>query len=495
MIPYIVAFLLLGLPIAISEWGMGKRGGRYGYNSTPGVFFALTNRSRFGAYLGILGPLIPMMIYMYYVFVEAWCLGYAYKYLTGGMESVSTAEGAVSFFGAFTGQDGNGILFENPTSNAAVFLLFCFGLNFFLIYRGLSKGIEFFCKIAMPTLILCGLLILIRVLTLPANIDNPDQNIVNGLGYMFNPYTNETTLWQSLSNPDIWLAAAGQIFFSLSIGFGIIITYASYLKKDDDIALSSVTAAAGNGFCEVCLGGLIVIPAAFVMLGPTAVEHAGDSSFSLGFITLPQVFDKMPLGEFVGFLFFFLLFLAAATSSISMLQPAIAFFEEALGLGRRASMAVLGFITVVGAWFVVYFSGGTKGVATIDFWMGEVGIFVLATIQVILFGWVLGIKKGKEEVDRGAEIPIPKFVMYIVKYVSPTYLLIVFGAWAYQNFYGNYVDPEKQSDSALYLIIHDRTTQFCVGLIILILIFLFLIIAEAVRRWERIEASQEGAKL
>ncbi|WP_432799503.1 sodium-dependent transporter [Poriferisphaera sp. WC338] len=497
MVPYVVAFLLLGLPIAISEWGLGRRGGRFGFNSTPGVFHAITNRSRTGAYFGVLGPLIPVMIYMYYVFVEAWCLGYAWQYLTGGMTEVKTADQSESFFHVFTGIAGDGTLFDDPMKNATIFLAICFALNFYLIYRGLSKGIELFCKIAMPTLIVCAILVLIRVLTLPVDPAAPDQTVINGLGYMFNPYTEGRGFWESLNprhNSEMWLAAAGQIFFSLSVGFGIIITYASYLKKDDDIALSSVTAAAGNGFCEVCLGGLIVIPAAFVMLGPSVVQNP-PGTFGLGFVTLPQVFDAMPLGRWIGFIFFFLLFLAAATSSISMLQPAIAFLEESLGVGRRASMAILGFITVCGAWFVMYFSAGAKGVDTIDFWIGTVGIYTLATIQVIMFGWVLGIRKGKEEIDRGAEIPIPFFVLVIVKFISPLYLLAVFGFWAYTNFYANYVDPEKTENTALYALMHDRTAQFSVGLILLMIVFLVLVISEAVRRWDRLEASQKGAEL
>ena len=487
MIPYVVAFLLLGLPIAFSEWALGRYGGRYGYNSTPGVFRAVSKRKHMAAYFGFLGPLIPIMIYMYYVFIEAWCLGYAWQYFNGDiLNKTATSSAAENFFGAFTGVSADAVLFDDPTHNALIFLGVCFILNFYLIYRGLSKGIELFCKIAMPALVICALIVLVRVLTLPANPEHPEQNLLAGLGYMWNPE------WSKLLDAEIWLAAAGQIFFSLSVGFGIIVTYASYLKPNDDIALSSVTAASGNAFCEVVLGGLIVIPAAFIFLGPSVVQNP-PGTFGLGFITLPQVFDMMPAGRLIGFLFFFLLFLAAATSSISMLQPAIAFLEEALGLGRRASVAILGFVTIIGTWFVVYFSANALSVDTIDFWMANVCIYILATIQVFMFGWVMGTKKGYDEIERGAEISVPRLLTFVVKYISPVYLLVVFGAWAYQQFYLNYINPNETS--VLELIQTNRTVQFTIGLIILTGLLILLILSEAVRRWDRRDKSFKGAEL
>jgi SNF family Na+-dependent transporter len=104
-------------------------------------------------------------------------------------------------------------------------------LNFVIIYRGLSKGIELFCKWAMPALIVCALVVLVRVLTLGTpNPAHPDQNVLNGLGYMWNLGWDGKSVWQSLGNAQMWLEAAGQIFFSLSVGFGIVSCYASYLK-------------------------------------------------------------------------------------------------------------------------------------------------------------------------------------------------------------------------------------------------------------------------
>lgn len=491
MIPYAVAFLLLGLPIAWVEWSMGRYGGTRGFNSTPGIYRSIW-RNRAAPYIGSLGMVIPVMIYMYYVYVEAWCLAYAIRYLTGQMDFGADPAAYESFFNHFVGIAGDGEALsmrgEGLLGSGMFFLAVCFVVNFVLIYRGLTKGIEWFCKWAMPALVICALVVLVRVLTLGTPVaDQPDQNIVNGLGYMWNPSTQRATMLESLRNPEIWLAAAGQIFFSLSVGFGIIITYASYLKRDDDIALSSLTAAAGNGFCEVALGGLITLPAAFVFLGYAFVQNP-PGTFGMGFVALPNVFNLMPAGAFFGFLFFFLLFLAAVTSSLSMLQPAIALLEEGLGLGRKASVALLGFITAVGAAFVVYFSKGLMALDTIDFWVGTFCIYVLATFQVILFGWILGVDRGFEELNRGAEIRIPRIVKFIIKYVSPVYLLTIFGFWIHSEFIKQPEDPEKLT--RLAQIREIPVVQYSIAFIIGVVILFLLLIAQSVKRWRAAELQQ-----
>jgi len=417
MIPYFIALFLLGLPMAWAEWAMGRHGGTRGHNSLPGIFRVIWRRKA-APYVGVLGLLIPVVIYMYYVYIEAWCLGYAWKFITGSLALGTDQASYSAFFSRYVGLGAHGSAFALAglrwTDSVLPPLLICFALNFLIIYRGLSKGIELFCKWAMPALVICALIVLARVLTLgtpdPAR---PGQNVLNGLGFMWNLDWGGKTVWQSLANAQMWLEAAGQIFFTLSVGFGIIACYSSYLKPNDDIALSSLTACAGNEFCEVALGGLIIVPAAFVFLGTAGVIQATRSTFHLGFVTLPMIFNTMPLGRLVGAVFFCLLFLAALTSSFSMLQPAIALLEEGLGLGRRAAVALLGFITAVGTAFVVYFSKDAVALDTFDFWVGSVCIYVLATIQVLLFGWVLGIERGFAEINRGAAIRIPKVIMYV----------------------------------------------------------------------------------
>ena len=344
MLPYFISLLILGIPLCWAEWTMGRYGGTKGFNSAPGIFQTLW-RNPLAKYLGSIALLVPLIIYMYYVVIEAWCLGYAFSYLNGELMLGADSEKYSKFFDSFVGIGADGALFSGGSS-LIFFLMFTFVLNFILIYRGLSKGIESFCKIALPIMVICALCVLTRVITLGS------EKVIAGLGAMWNPST------EYLMQPKTWLAASGQIFFSLSVGFGVVINYASYLKKNDDIALSGLTASSMNEFFEVCLGGMITLPAAFIFLGAAAKEQG---TFGLGFNALPNVFAVMPGGRFFGFLWFFMLFTAAITSSLSMLQPVIAFFEEGLGLKRHASATLLGLVSAMGSGFVVYFLKGNGG--------------------------------------------------------------------------------------------------------------------------------------
>ena len=485
MVPYFIALLILGIPLAWAEWGMGRYGGARGHNCTPGIYRTIW-RNRLAPYFGVLGMIVPVCIYMYYVFIEAWCLAYAYFMATGQLALGSDKQAYLNFFSGFAGTNADGFLTTSSTFSPAVIALgLCFLLNFTLIYRGLSKGIERFCLVAMPLLIVCALIVLVRVLTLGTpNPALPDQSVLNGLGYMWNPHTESGSFWDSLRNGQMWLEATSQIFFSLSVGFGIIITYASYLKRDDDVALSALTSNAGNEFCEVALGGMITIPAAFVFLGVAGV--AGQGTFDLGFKVLPQVFAIMPLGQVIGTIFFFLLFLAAVTSSLSMLQPAIALLEEGVGMGRHASVAILGFITLMGSLFVAYFSKDIAALDTMDFWVGTFCIFVLALFQTILFAWVLGIDKGMDEINRGSSIRVPRFVGYMLKYVSPTYLIVIFVVWVRQQY-------TSQEDNYFLALRHNHVAQLTVGFIVLVGLLFLMLIHESVRQWQKADQEHREA--
>jgi SNF family Na+-dependent transporter len=156
----------------------------------------------------------------------------------------------------------------------------------------------------------------------------------------------------------------------------------------------------------------------------------------LGFKVLPLVFSKMPAGAFFGGAFFFMLFLAAITSSISMLQPGIAFIEECLGVGRKISVSILGLLTSFGTAFVIYFSADLKALDTLDFWVGTFLIFMLATFQIIVLGWVWGMEKGMSELERGASIQVPAIFRPITKWVCPAFLLSIFALWLLKEIFG-----------------------------------------------------------
>ena len=472
LIPYVVALLLLGLPIAWAEWSLGRMGGRKGFHSSPGIFYALSKGS-FSPYLGIIGLLIPAGIFMYYIFIEAWCLYYAWQYLNGSLLLGKEPELYKSFFESFVGTKEDAVLWKEGLAPALYAVLLCYALNFLILYRGINKGIERFSIHAIPLLFLCSFLILLRVLTLGTpNPDLPEQNLWDGLGFMWNPDgPGKGSFWTSLWNAEMWMAAAGQIFFSLSVGFGIIINYSSYLRKKDDVLLSGTTSASGNIFAEVALGGMITVPAAFVFLGSAGI---GDSTFGLGFISLPNVFAHMPLGQLVGFLWFFLLFLAALTSSLSMLQPVLAFFQEGLAISRRVALTLLSCISLLGTAFITYFSKDSRALDMLDFWVGTALIYIMATILVILFGWRIGAKKGLQDAQEGSLLRVPNFFAFILKYISPLYLLLIFSFWIFEKlpFYWEQMQT-------------DPVARYTIIFIFSLFLFFTILVFQATRRWEK----------
>jgi NSS family neurotransmitter:Na+ symporter len=197
-------------------------------------------------------------------------------------------------------------------------------------------------------------------------------------------------------------------------------------------------------------------------------------TFGLGFNALPNVFAVMPAGRFFGFVWFLMLFLAAITSSISMLQPVIAFLEEGLGLRRHASVALLGLITALGSAFTMYFSKGLVALDTFDFWVGTLLIYLLAMFQTVLYGWVFGTTRGEEEMHLGAKMRVPRFIQIVLKYVAPAYLLIIFVAFCWQSL------PEK-----LASLKNDRVALAAVCFIAIIAAFLLLLVHIAGKRWTR----------
>lgn len=429
MIPYIVALFLVGIPVGWAEWTMGRYGGQRRFHSSPGILGLLAG-GRWARYVGAIGVLIPLVVYMYYVNIEAWCLRYTVEYVVGGMDlgadPAGYAEASTRTFADITGAAANGITLRGGLHPSVVFWAIVFALNVYFVSRGLSAGIEKFCLWAMPTMAVCAVIVLIRVLTLgmpdPAK---PEQNVINALGFMWNPDLSR------LGDFKTWLAAAGQIFFSLSVGFGIIINYASYLGRRSDVVLSGLTSASTNETFEVAFGGLITVPAAFIFLGASA---AIGGTFGLGFNTLPVVFAYMgPAGRLIGGVWFFMLFLAAITSSLSMLQPVKAFLQEFLGLSGGRAVFLMTAVAAVGSFWVIYFSQDLIALDTMDFWVGTTLIFIMATVQIIIFAWVYGVDRGLAEAHRGAHMRIPRVYRIIFKYVAPTYLLVVFAGFCIQS--------------------------------------------------------------
>ncbi|MFC1624442.1 sodium-dependent transporter [Candidatus Omnitrophota bacterium] len=426
MIPYFISLFLLGIPLMWIEWTVGRFGGGFGHGTAPGIFHTMWEKNRFIKYFGVIGIFGPLVIFIYYNYIASWTLAYAVFSAAGKYGPITNQESMLSLLRGFQGIEKN--QYFSSMQYAYLFFLITFIINIFIIYKGISGGIEKLCKFAMPTLFIFGIIIAIRVLTLGTpNPLKPSWNISNGMGFLWNPD------FTALKDAKVWLAAAGQIFFTLSVGIGVILTYASYLKKTDDVALSGLTAASTNEFAEIILGASIVIPAAYVFFGPHQIQNiAASGAFNLGFITMPLILQKVALSAFFGCLWFTLLFLAGITSSVSLAQPSIAFLEDEFNISKKKAVVIFGIVSFVLCQPAIFLLKH-GAVRELDFWGGTFCLVLFATVETILFGWIFGIKKAWEEIHHGADLAIPRIYKFIIRYVTPLFLFFILGFWFFQE--------------------------------------------------------------
>lgn len=421
MIPYLLALALLGIPLMWMEWTIGRHGGGFGHGSTPGMFHRLWHHP-VAKYLGIFGALLPAMVGVYYIYIESWSLGYAWQTMTGAYWGQTSNEEMASVFTSYLGMDGGFLSFN---LQSYVFFLATFAINIFVFGRGISKGIEVVAKYCMPTLLVIGIALAVRVLTLPP-MDG--RTIGDGLAQIW-----RISDWRTLLKSDVWIAATGQVFFTLSVGLGMIPTYASYLKKRHDITLSGLASCATNEFAEVILGGTIAIPAAVLFFGVVQAQTiAKGGTFSLGFFALPVIFQQMPAGQFFGTLWFLLLFLAGLTSSMAMFTPLLVFLEDEMRLTRKRGATLVGASVFVLMQPVILFMHHGM-VDEIDYWVGEFGLVLFAAIETVVFSWIFGMSRGWKEMHLGADLQVPRAFYYIMKYVTPTFMVLLLAWYAYDG--------------------------------------------------------------
>ncbi len=417
LIPYLICFVLMGLPLLWVEWAIGRHGGQYGHHSAPGMFDRLGS-SPWLKYVGVFGLFTNLCIVSYYTYIESWSLAYVFHSIVGTFREIAPPD----FFNSFTGAGSGGVYFF--PGEALVWFLITLALNLYILSRGLSRGIEIAALIGIPMLILFGFVLMVRTLLLTTDSPGVVQSPLEGLNFIWNPDLG------GLVNPKTWLAAAGQIFFTLSVGMGSIHCYAAYVKREKDIAVNAMTAGWTNEFVEVVLGSAIVIPIATAYIGLDAVQQAtaGGSGFSLGFMTLPTLFSNWGwFAPFAGALWFGLLFFAGITSSLAMGQPIVSFLEDEFDWKHTKSVLGFGAATLaLGSVCILLFPGGAFD--EFDFWSGTFALVVFALCESVIFAWFFGIDNAWEEITRGANMKVPRFFRFVIRYVTPSMLAVIFVA-------------------------------------------------------------------
>lgn len=415
LIPYLVAFVLMGLPLMWIEWAIGRHGGQFGHHSAPGMFDRL-GRGRWLKYVGVFGLFTNVCVAAYYCYIESWTLAYFWHSIIGTFETADPQ----TFFPQFLGVH-EGSLFALPVG-ALFFFAITLILNTYILSRGLVRGIELAAKIGMPLLLIFGAVLAIRGLSLSPGDPGVVESPWVGLNFVWEPQL------AGLTNPTTWMAAAGQVFFTLSVGMGSIHCYASYLRARQDIALNASAAGWLNEFVEVVLGGSILIPISTAYLGLAAIQTqtAGGSGFGMGFMALPTLFNNWgAFAPVAGAMWFGLLFFAGITSSLAMGQPILAFLQDEFGLSRRRAAVFFGAVVFALGFICVWlYPGGAFD--EFDFWTGTFSLVVFALAESIIFAWVFGMDRGWAEITRGAEMRIPRIYRWIIRYVTPAFISVVF---------------------------------------------------------------------
>lgn len=387
LIPYISLLFLVALFAMMCEWALG----RYTKAGPLGAFRKI--KFPWGREIGAWGIIGPFFLECYYVVITSWVLFFV----------------GASFFGLYYGQDPMQFLLDFLSSPwiFVVHLAVCSIISWILAL-GVQKGIERACKFMIPSLFVLLIIIVIRSLTLPG--------AAAGVEFFMRPR------WEYLWNPAAWIAALGQVFFTLSLGMSAMIIYGSYMKKKWGLPRNAIACALGNTSSSI-LAGFAIFPAAFALGMGSAVS--GTQSIGLTFVVLPQLFQKMPAGWFFGGLFFLLLTFGALSSAISIQEPAVAWLKEEFGWNRvRGALATGVLLWVMGLPFILngFVLGGLgKKLALLgkmDMIIGQVALPAFALLAILAVGWVMK-KKGLEEINQNAKLKINSFVWNWIKYVVP----------------------------------------------------------------------------
>lgn len=396
---YLICVFAIGLPIMMAEIMLGRRGRRNPEN-TMQILGEEEGGSRHWRWVGLGGIIAGFIILSFYSVIAGWTVAYIFKTGSGAFVNVDAAAIGAEF-SAFIG---------NPLETGLWHTLFMFA-TVLLVSLGVEEGIEKAVRIMVPGLVVLLLVLLGYAVT--------SGDFAAGVEFMFKPDFSKVT-------GDTVLAAMGQAFFSLSIGMGSVMAYGAYLSQDASITTTSVAVVSADTAIAV-LSGLVIFPIVFAN-GLDPAEGPG-----LIFQTLPLAFGQMPGGAFFGFLFFVLLAFAALTSSVSLMEPAVAWIVERFGLSRQAAAArvgviiwLLGFATVLsfGQLSEFRFLAGTI-FDNLDYLTSNIMLPLGGLCITVFAGWVMCRNSSADEL--GPEVgPVYWVWRVLARYVAPVAVILVF---------------------------------------------------------------------
>lgn len=400
---YLILAVTFGFSLLTAEIAIGRK-----TQLSPVLAYKKLNKKF--SFLGYLATLVPIIIIPYYCVIGGWVT----KYVTVYAQGLAAPAAQDNFFTDFIG---------NPVSPLIFFLIFMI-ISVLVIMLGVNKGIERISKFLMPVLLLLTIGISIYTATLP--------NAFEGIAYYLVPDFSKFSIFT-------FAAALGQLFFSMSIAMGIMVTYGSYTKKEVNLT-KSVNQIEIFDTVVALLAGFMVVPAVYVFSGEEGLASSGPG---LMFITLPKVFEQMPGGNIIALLFFILVFLAAITSSISVMEAIVSSLMDKFKLSRTVScLIVIGIcllmgipsslgnglwsdITILGMDFLTFF----------DFISNSVLMPIVALCTCILIGWVIKPKSLTDEITRnGEKFGRKKLFNVMIKYIAPVCLIFILVSYTLAQF-------------------------------------------------------------
>ncbi len=401
---YLVLAVTFGFSLMLTEIVIGRKTGK-------NVLEAYGSLHKKFTFLGYLTALVPIIIFPYYCVIGGWVV----KYMAAYISNSYGAADPTTYFTEFISGVGQPILY------LSVFLL----ASAVIVALGVQKGIEKFSKILMPVLVVLSVVIAIYGLTVPGAL--------RGLVYYITPDFSKFS-FQAV------LAAAGQLFYSLSLAMGIMITYGSYMKKEEKIE-SCVRQIEIFDTAIAFISGLIIVPAVFTFSGnEESVLTAGPS---LMFITLPKIFSGMKLGTLFAAIFFLLVFFAALTSAVSLMETIVSFIEDKLHLKRITACGIVALFSFLlalpstlgnGIWADIRIIG-MQFLDFFDFISNTVLMPIVALLMCIFVGYVVKTDIISEEVEKAESFKSKKLYTIIIKYVAPAFLLLILGSSLVSTFF------------------------------------------------------------
>lgn len=403
---YIVLMLGIGVPVMLSEMIIGRKS----QSNAIGSFKKLVPQTYWWL-IGLMGVFASFIILAFYSTVAGWTLHYMYSSVTHNL----LGQNYEVFF----------LDFKDSSFMPVVWHIVFMILTVFIVLAGVKKGIEKYTKLLMPLLFLLIIILCVRSVTLPG--------ASRGLEFLFRPDFSKI-------DANAVLAALGQAFFSLSIGMGTIITYASYIQKKENLSKIALSVTFAD-FALALLAGIMIFPAVFAF----GIEPS--SGPGLVFMTIPSIFEQIPFGNIFAIIFFLLLAIAALTSSISLLEVIVAFSVEELKLKRRSATIISAILaTIMGLFCTLSWStfknfsinvaadgemGGTKTMYffdMMDFLASNILLPLGGMLIVIFVGWKLGKKRAIMELSNENKLKSKLFdlVFFIIKYIAPIAIAFVF---------------------------------------------------------------------